>query len=78
MGECVTDSETPTTYLSHNGGRWRVIHGGCPLCRDTDESTARRVERLRRWILRAESTWLDRGQARTLGGLLRQAGEASA
>ena len=30
----------PRTYLSHSGDRWRVIHQGGPICRDTDYLTA--------------------------------------
>jgi len=28
------------TYLSTSGGKWRIIHQGMPLCRDTDRTTA--------------------------------------
>ncbi len=38
-------SEAPTYYLATYGGYWCVIHGGVPICANTDEEGARRVAR---------------------------------
>lgn len=37
----VTLDEDPVAYLSTSDGRWRVINGGVPCCKDTDEAGAR-------------------------------------
>ena len=35
----------PKYYLSTSEGKWRLIHGGVPICPDTDEESARRAAR---------------------------------
>lgn len=35
----------PKTYLSTNGGMWRVIHDGLPICADTPIRDVRKPRR---------------------------------
>lgn len=37
--------QDPKHYLSTSEGKWRVIHGGVPICPDTDEASARHCAR---------------------------------